>query len=181
MEHPYSEIGWRFGLTVWITVQFLLTAYFEYYYFTQTIITTNHLMDALSPLVLGIIQGFAIYCLRANGSVSDWWWLWEFVYVSFGIGALVHSWLHIPASVMQSGKSIISETIVLTIVMCATLILLIFCGGLSAHFRVHWLVNLILVLMSYIAGTGTAKSFIYLNRWERCANKSARGVEVGWT
>jgi len=99
-----------FGLSTWVTIQFLITAYFEYYYFIQTIKTTNHLMDALSPLGLGAIQGIAIYCLRRNGSVANLWWLWEFLYVSFGIFAFVHSWLHISVSDMDDcGKTIISE------------------------------------------------------------------------
>jgi hypothetical protein len=173
IEKIDSEVGLNFGLSTWVTIQFLITAYFEYYYFIQTIKTTNHLMDALSPLGLGAIQGIAIYCLRRNGSVANLWWLWEFLYVSFGIFAFVHSWLHISVSDMDDcGKTIISETIILSVVKCLQMWVVIGVGGVAAHFGAHWLANLMLVMMSLIAATLTLKSWRYLNTWEKSSLRS---------
>ena len=125
-------------------------------------------MDALSPLVLGVLQGFAIYCIGKGGAVSAWWWVWEFFYVLAGIVLLVYSWLHIEVSDLDDdGKPIISQTIILSVAMCLTLEAVIVFGYVLALFDAHPLVNLALLLLSVIAGTGTAKSFKFLNQWER--------------
>jgi hypothetical protein len=158
-----------------VTVQFLLTAYFEYYYFIQTVKRTNHIMDALSPLALGIIQGFAIYSLGKGGSVSNLWWIWEFFYVLSGIVLLVHSWLHIEVSdLVEDGRPIISQTIILSVAMCLTLEAVIIFGYVVTLLDSHPFVELALVLLSLIAGTGTAKSFIFLHQWERSSQSALK-------
>jgi hypothetical protein len=169
--HKFPQISFNFWLSVAVTVQILLTTYFEYYFFIQTLKTTNHLADSLSALTLGIFQGIVIYSLsfiQPDGHVGVWWLVWEFIYIAFGILLTIHAWIHIESSHMHhSGKVIYGEGTLLSVVFCVEvqLIILVAIGLRLSNFK--WMDDLLLVGVWFVTIMGTLKSFRYLNKWDK--------------
>ncbi len=163
-DTPWPTQVW---MAIVATIVILVGTNFGYYFFLVTVRRTNHVIDVCSPLLLGVIEGASISCIRDSG-VSPGWWDCQMAYALVAALLVAHTQLYVSADhVHPAGRRILRTVHVSKMISFCVAAGAMFAGRYLAVRGMYQWSNM--VLLGAIAGCllSFPQDNWYLRKWQK--------------